>query len=146
MNIWVIGIALALVLSGGYAYVSLQDGMDPVLPGTGESSVRDVVQDSEEGVPAAGQDATADMTFTGTLEEVHEGCYVDAECYVVVDGKHVTVMMGWRNEVAGSVQGVSDFGALTGRLGAQMEVYARENGEDRYTLYGNKDFYIRVMK
>ena len=83
--------------------------------------------------------------FQGTLEEMHPGCFVDGECYVVVDGKHVTTTLGWRQEVVGSVLGVEGFGDLEQHIGEQMEVYAQDKGDGTYTLYGSAGFYVKLL-
>ncbi|MDQ5952838.1 MAG: hypothetical protein QG551_66 [Patescibacteria group bacterium] len=84
--------------------------------------------------------------FTGKLEEVNVGCFVDGECYVVVDGKHITTTMGWSQETVGTVQGVEGFGDLESHIGSEMEVYARDNGDGTYSLYGSEGFYIKLVK
>jgi hypothetical protein len=87
----------------------------------------------------------ADM-FIGKLEKVDTGCFADGECYVEVNGKHVTVLMGWSRDTVGSVQGVPDFGALEGYIGKQVEVYAQEKVDGTYTLYGSEGFYVKVLE
>jgi len=82
--------------------------------------------------------------FSGKLEEVNTGCFADAECYVVVDGKHVTAIMGWSQETVGSVQGVEGFGDLENHIGKEVEVYAQDTGDGKYTLYGSEGFYIKL--
>ncbi len=82
--------------------------------------------------------------FTGKLEEVNVGCFVDGECYVVVDGKHVTVVMGWSTAVVGSVQGVDSFGSLENHIGSSVEVYAQDLSDGTYTLYGSEGFYVKL--
>jgi hypothetical protein len=82
--------------------------------------------------------------FSGPLEEVNTGCFADGECYVVVDGKHVTAIMGWSQETVGSVQGVEGFGDLENHIGKEVEVYAQDSGDGKYTLYGSEGFYIRL--
>ncbi|GEM_PF-1180789 len=81
--------------------------------------------------------------FTGTLESIHEGCYYDASCYAVVSGVQVTVLTGRRQEEVGSVVGVASFGDLKKYIGSQVEVYAKPT-EKGYTLYGSKDYYLRL--
>lgn len=82
--------------------------------------------------------------FSGKLEEVNTGCFADAECYVVVDGKHVTAIMGWSQETVGTVQGVEGFGDLENHIGKEVEVYAQDTGDGKYTLYGSEGFYIKL--
>ena len=84
-------------------------------------------------------------TFTGTLEDVDTGCFADGECFVVVDGKHVTVLMGWSRDIVGSVEGVQGFGDLESYLGSEVEVYAQVKGDGTYTLYGSEGFYVRLL-
>lgn len=85
----------------------------------------------------------ADM-FSGKLEEVNTGCFADGECYVVVDGKHVTALRGWSQDVVGTVIGVEGFGDLEGAIGKVVEVYAQDLGSGTYTLYGSEGFYIKI--
>ncbi len=82
--------------------------------------------------------------FEGKLEEVDVGCFADGECFVVVDGKHVTAIMGWSQETVGSVQGVEGFGDLEAHIGKDVEVYAQDKGDGTYTLYGSEGFYIKL--
>lgn len=82
--------------------------------------------------------------FSGTLQKVDTGCFSDGECFVVVDGKHVTAVRGWSQEVVGTIQGVDGFGDLAGHIGAQVEVFAYGAGDGVYTLYGNDKLYIRL--
>ncbi|MBP6859197.1 MAG: hypothetical protein KBC69_01055 [Candidatus Magasanikbacteria bacterium] len=82
--------------------------------------------------------------FSGKLQKVDTGCFADGECYVEVDGKHVTAIMGWSQAVVGSVQGVEGFGDLESHIGQDVEVYAQDKGDGTYTLYGNAGFYIKL--
>ncbi len=82
--------------------------------------------------------------FTGKLQEVNVGCFVDGECYVVVDKKHVTVLMGWSRDTVGSVQGAESIGDLEKHIGKNVEVYAQDKGDGTYTLYGSEGFYVKV--
>jgi len=84
------------------------------------------------------------VTFSGELEEVNTGCFADGECYVVVDGKHVTIIMGWSQEISGKIIGVEGFGDLESHIGREVEVYAKNQGDGTYTLYGSENFYISL--
>jgi hypothetical protein len=88
----------------------------------------------------------AAASFTGKLEEVNTGCFADAECYVVVDGKHVTTTMGWSQEIVGAVLGVEGFGDLENHIGKLVRVYAQDKGDGTYTLYGSESFYVKLME
>ncbi len=86
----------------------------------------------------------ADM-FVGKLEEVNIGCFSDGECYVVVEGKHVTTLLGRSQEVVGGVQGVEGFGDLESHIGEKVQVYAQANTDGTYTLYGSPSFYVKLI-
>lgn len=85
------------------------------------------------------------VNFSGVLEEVNTGCFADGECYVVVGGKKVTVLMGWSQKVVGSLVGVDGFGDLENFLSEKIEVYAQDSGDGSFTLYGNESFYVKVL-
>lgn len=82
--------------------------------------------------------------FSGKLEEVNTGCFADGECYVMVDKKHVTVLLGWSRDIVGSVIGVEGFGDLEKYIGKEVEVYAQDKSDGTYTLYGSEGFYIKL--
>ncbi len=140
-NALLIGVlVLILAVAGGVSYFSSNDAVTEEQGTTLADGER--VMEPEETTPGK---LKADV-FSGTLEEVNEGCYYDAECYVVVDGKHVTVLRGWSQETVGSVQGVENFGDLTKRIGQNVEVYAHDKGDGTYTLYGSAGFYVKLVK
>ncbi len=82
--------------------------------------------------------------FSGKLEEVNTGCFSDGECYVVVDGKHITTTMGWSRETVGSIIGAPSIGDMEAMIGSNVEVYARDNSDGTYSLYGSEGFYVKV--
>lgn len=83
--------------------------------------------------------------FSGVLEKVDTGCFVDGECYVVVGGKHVTVLWGWTNEIVGSVRnGEGGIGELDKHVGTNMVVFANKLSKNSYTLYGSTDYYVEL--
>jgi hypothetical protein len=129
--ILVLAVGLAL-LAGAFYYLLGSDSEGArVIPGFGQN------EEGEMKLKAA--------AFTGKLEEVNTGCFADAECYVVVDGKHVTAIMGWSQETVGTVEGVAGFGDLESHIGEQVRVYAQDKGDGTYTLYGSEGFYIRLL-
>lgn len=90
------------------------------------------------------QAQTEDVSFTGILKEVNTGCFADGECYIMVNDKHVTVIMGWSQEIVGSIIGADGFGDLTSFIGKPIEVFAAQKASGDYTLYGSADYYIKV--
>ena len=147
-NILIPLIAL-LLIAGIYWYAtSRQEG---TAPSVNQSPT------SEEAVTDNGRIATPTSTetpavdgklkvgnFSGKLEKVDTGCFADGECYVVVDGKHITTTIGWSRDTVGSVQGVEGFGDLEKHIGEEVEVYAKDNGDGTYSLYGSEGFYVKL--
>lgn len=107
-------------------------------------STTETVSPQQNETPAVNGKIKADM-FTGKLEEVNTGCFADGECYVTVDGKHVTVIMGWSQETVGTIIGAPSIGDLESMIGKQVEVYAQENVDGTYTLYGDVGFYVKIL-
>jgi hypothetical protein len=53
--------------------------------------------------------------------------------------------MGWSQETVGQVLGVPSFGDLEKHIGENVEVYAKDNADGTYSLYGSEGFYIKVV-
>lgn len=156
-NIVIVG-AVAIVLLGAlYIYMQPQTDAQPNINITQEEAqtqetrlnddeARVMDPDSipeDEAKPVEGK-LKAD-TFTGTLEKVDVGCFADGECYIEVDGKHITVLMGWSRDTVGSVIGADGIGGLEAFIGQEVEVYAQDNSDGTYTLYGSEGFYVKVI-
>jgi len=77
------------------------------------------------------------VTFSGVFEEYGTGCFADGECYAIVDGKHVTTILGW----AGGPVGLFENPDIA--VGTEVEVYALPTESGKYTLYGSKEYYIK---
>lgn len=84
-------------------------------------------------------------TFTGILQSVDTGCFADGECSVTVDGKHVTLLVGRSQQPVGSIIGAPSIGDLEKFIGKPVEVYARDNSDGTYSLYGSDGFYVKVL-
>ncbi len=156
---FITGVFLTLIAILGVAYyrtlqvplTSVAEEVPVVIPeqGTTEADAAmgqieaRVSAPAEKPAPVTGK-LKAD-TFTGTLEKVDTACFADGECFVEVDGKHVTAIMGWSQETVGSVMGVEGFGDLEQHIGEMVEVYAQEKGAGDYTLYGSEGFYIKLI-
>lgn len=134
-DIVIVIIVLILLVFGIYWYNNLREA------GVVNDSNRVVSETPNTETPPS--KIKADV-FTGKLEEVHPGCFVDGECYVVVNGKHVTTTMGWSQETVGQVLGVESFGDLEKHIGEEVEVYAQDKSDGTYTLYGSEGFYVKL--
>ncbi len=151
-----IGLAVLMLVAVGFSLSMFRDATDQffvapdmsrntpqIEPGTDESGSR-IGAEGSDTKPTVGGKLKADV-FTGVLEKVDTGCFADGECYVEVDGRHVTALRGWSQDTVGSVQGVSGFGDLEQYIGKRVEVYAQVNEDMTYTLYGSEGFYIKVL-
>jgi hypothetical protein len=98
-----------------------------------------------DGVSQDNSDFETDK-FSGKIEQVNTGCFADAECFVVISGRHVTTSRGRTIEpvAIGMIEGVPTVDALESKIGLEVEVYAAKKPDGTYTLEGNRDFYIRL--
>jgi hypothetical protein len=129
-----IAVVLLVLLAGGVYWAKSRDRVAKDENWTTD----EIVIDATDGKLKA-------AVFQGKLEEAHPGCFADGECYVVVDGKHVTVVMGWSQETVGSLVGVPSFGDLESHIGENFEVYAQNKSDGTYTLYGSEGFYVKLL-
>lgn len=127
-------IVLAIFVSGGISWLMASD------------KTENLSEDRYgENTPVATPDGKLKVAnFSGKLTEINTGCFADGECFAVIDGKHITTTLGWRQEVVGSIQGVESIGDMENYIGQEFEVYAQDNGDGTYTLYGSEGFYIKL--
>lgn len=119
-------LVLAMLGVGGYWYWYMRDSV------SGDRQIPEATTEEPGKLKV--------IHFSGTLEEVNTGCYADGECFVMVDGKHITTLRGWTN----SKVGTADMDALHASIGKAVDVYAKDQGDGTYTLYGNSGFYVKV--
>lgn len=152
----ILPIALVVLIIGTLVYLFMTQNQNqaPVNVNTNTDTSADATRPADEGSRVMPPTTTEEQpieklkvaNFTGTLNKVDTGCFADGECYVLVDGKHVTALMGWSRETVGSVIGVGGFGDLESHIGRKVEVYAQDKGDGTYTLYGNSGFYIKLVE
>lgn len=80
--------------------------------------------------------------FEGIISAFSTQCFVDGICSVTVDGKVVVTTRGWARDPVGTLQDVESIGDVESKIGRTAKVYAAKT-KDGYTLYGNKDFYLK---
>lgn len=137
-------ILIAIAVAGGIYWYSMQN--------KSLNTISDTTLNQNEGSridPNSTGSSTPEgklkvANFSGKLETVDTGCFADGECFVVVDGKHITTTMGWSRDIVGSIQGVPSFGDLSTHIGEEVEVYAQDKGDGTYTLYGSEGFYVKL--
>jgi hypothetical protein len=83
-------------------------------------------------------------SLSGKLTEVNTGCFSDGECYAVVDGKKVVLLIGWYQGKVGKILGADSIGDLENYIGADATVFAGMDDQGDYTLLGNESFYLQV--
>lgn len=149
--ILIVGAATIVALSILYFMVQPEKSIAPTvveqeyaLPTSNENGRIANPDDQQEQTQPAGK-LKAD-TFTGTLQSVDTGCFADGECYIEVDDKHITLLTGMRlnPQKVGTIIGADGIGGLESFIGKQIEVYAQDNSDGTYTLYGSEGFYVKV--
>jgi hypothetical protein len=99
---------------------------------------------SQEVMPQSDNEASDAIVFSGTLDSFHSGCINGGECYVLIDGRKVTLSVGQSTQPVGTLLDVN-LTVLQEYIGQRFEVYALSLGNDTYTLYGNTAFYMRPL-
>lgn len=88
--------------------------------------------------------------WTGPISKVKTDCLFDGICSVTVSGVEVVVVEGMKalddNMEVGKLLGVESISNVSKYVGKNANVYATRINNDLYTLYGNKDFYIEIVK
>lgn len=135
-------IVIILLLAGGAFWY--KSAHKEIIPAVTETTPNDQRVSPLEPPQPKPEESLKTEAFSGKLEEVNTGCFVDGECYVVVSGKHVTVVMGWSQETVGKIIGVESIGDLEAHKGEEMNVYAQKKTDGTYTLYGSENFYVRL--
>jgi hypothetical protein len=93
-------------------------------------------------------DPAGTEVFIGQLQALDTGCFADGECFVIVDDKKITTMIGGRGvkqDNLGEVKGFDSFVALFDYIGSFVEVKALRKEDGSYTLYGSSDYYIKLF-
>ena len=150
-----LALVIIILVGGGVYFLSAKSAMAPVAMNNGT----DTTSTANPNNPLVGN-ATSTPTpakpigklkvvnFTGILQEVNTGCFSDGECYVIVDGKHVTTAIGWSKVVVGDVlegDTVSSISNLEKYIGKSVDVYAKDQGDGTYSLYGDQGFFVRFF-
>jgi hypothetical protein len=144
-----ISIAVLAVLGGAaYWYIQMPKASPNDLPAPQqENSTEQGASMQAPDLPGASTPSPKPETFSGKLEEVKKGCQpigAKGECYAVVDGKHVTIVLNMPADLMGQIIGVPTIGDLEGKIGSDVEVYAQKKADGTYTLYGSSKFYIKL--
>lgn len=109
------------------------------------------------------------VTFTGELQEINQGCIVDAPCSITVDGNVIQTSPGFVTEEyalslgigngSGNVDEITalvDTDQVTSLSSRQyvfvpnepimVEGYVRAHDDGMYSVYGSDDFFVRIVE
>lgn len=88
--------------------------------------------------------------WTGPISAVNTNCLFDGICSITVSDVEVIVVGGIavvnNNEKVGKLIGVESVSDVKNYIGKNANVYAIKITNNLYTLYGNDDFYLEVIK
>jgi hypothetical protein len=94
----------------------------------------------------------ATVKFKGTITDVNNGCWSDGTCSIEVDGKWWIAIIegglrapGYEPEIRGDVVGIV-FNESNDSLGKEVEVYAKKVDEISFTVFGSKEYYVRITR
>ena len=92
-----------------------------------------------------------EVLFIGVISEIDLGCWVDASCSMVIDKKKVVWSEGMVEKpsgVAGNLIGFEfkDVSDKNNYIGKNAQVYAKKDSGGNISLYGSKDYYIKLLE
>jgi hypothetical protein len=148
-KILILILVLAAVGGAAYWYMNMKPGtFGNSLPASEKAASQQGASQQVPEMPGGDQAGVTPKpeTFSGKLETVNKGCVgkTSGECYIVVDGKHVTYVMNMPADLIGQIIGVPTYLDLEGKIGQDVEVYAQKKADGAYSLYGSSKFYIKL--
>lgn len=88
--------------------------------------------------------------FSGEIVDFRYWCYADGSCEVLVGGRWVQYMSGLTAQGGplGRVIGMDFYSKdnLSEYIGRKVEVYGKQIGENQFTIFGDKDYYIKSLE
>ena len=93
-----------------------------------------------------------EIKFTGNITETNNGCWFDGICSIKVDERLVTAEIGGlgppnsKPEIRGKLIGISFSQDTQKYIGKKVEVYAKQTNDNGFTIYGNENYYIRLLE
>ncbi len=91
---------------------------------------------------------TDGVKFTGNIIETNNGCWSDGTCSIKVDDKWITTEIGGlrppnsKPEIRGRLMGIN----FSQDMGKRVEVYAKQIDDNYFTIYGNENYYIKLLE
>ena len=96
--------------------------------------------------------AAQGVKFTGNITETNNGCWSDGICSIKVDDKWITAEIGGlrppnsKAEIRGDLIGISFSQDTNKYIGKRVEVYAKQSDDNSFTIYGNENYYIKLLE
>ncbi len=90
-----------------------------------------------------------DKKFVGTLESYDTSCLSVGECSIVVSGiKVIETITGPQapKEELGRLIGTKSIRDFKDHIGKKFEIYGEPQPNGNYSIYGSKNYYIKLMK
>lgn len=89
-----------------------------------------------------------DSKWTNKITAVDDSCADDGVCTMTIGGVKVITtigkMTGYETEPLGQIIGLD--GSYRKQIGKTANVYARKISNTEFTLYGNENFFIEIIK
>lgn len=95
---------------------------------------------------------TQSVKFTGIITEINNGCWADGICSIKVDNKWIVAEIGGlrspnsKPEIRGSLTGINFSQDTNKYIGKSVEVYTKQTDGDNFTIYGNENYYIKLLE
>lgn len=92
-----------------------------------------------------------EVLFTGIISEIDLGCWVDAGCSMVIDGKRVAWgegMVEGPAKISGKLIGFEfkDVGDKNKYIGKGAQVYGIKDNNGNISIFGSKDYFIKLVE
>ncbi len=93
-----------------------------------------------------------EVKFIGNITEIKNACWADGVCSIKVNDSWIITENGGERppnipqEIRGQLIGISFAEDTQKYIGKKVEVYAKKTDNNSLTIYGNKDYYIKLLE
>lgn len=110
------------------------------------------IKSMEQNQTSTSTELNNEVRFTGIITDTNNSCWADGVCSVKIDNSWIEVERGGLRppnmveEPGGQLIGIS-FDLDTGKyIGQKAEFYGVEKGNGSFTIYGNFNYYLKLLK
>lgn len=92
------------------------------------------------------------IKFTGIITDINTGCWADGICSIRVGNKWIAAEYGGlrppdsKPDVRGQLVGISFSGDTQKYIGKTVEVHAQPTDGTNFTIYGDNNYFIRLLE